>query len=287
MLRAASTSSATHDRTTMWTLNQHARRAALFCALLSPLLVAWARPVQDAAPADTLTAILGAEGIELDRDAGAVSLPAQMLVTRELLEYLLVGPGGSAHESLLVTEAKPSLINAAILAAGVELGQNAFWKAVEPFPTDEEIKNGAKHHELVLPTGDGVLPYLAWREGDEVYFLRAEDAICDLAEGRSMRRHRWVYIGSRFMSLRKGAPEVFMADEEENVINLTFFTEGNTLVTAALPECETQTIWRANDWILPPRGQPVRLILAHHALDRVPASFLASLPEPSRELEER
>jgi hypothetical protein len=275
----------------MWILNPTGRRLALLLAAVAPLLAAWIRasdpaPVQDD-PMDTLRGVLGAEGIELDREAGAVSLPVQMLVTRELLEYVLVGPSGSAHESLLVTEAKPSLINAAILAAGVEPGQNAFWQPVEPFPTDEEIQNGAAHHELVLPSGDGVLPYLAWREGDEVYLVRVEDAICDLAVGRSMRRHRWVYIGSRFATLRKGGPEVYLADEEQNLINLTFFTEGNTLVTASLPECQTQTIWRANDWILPPRGESVRLILAHKPLDRVPESFLASLPEPSREVPER
>ena len=266
------------------------RLGALLAVTAAPLLVAFTWPrggEQDDQQPSTLTTLLAAGGIQLDRDAGAVSIPVDMLVTRELLEYVLVGPAGSAHESLLVTDAQPSLVNAAILAAGVETGQNAFWQAVEPFPTDEEIANGAEHHELILPTGDGVLPYLAWREGDEVYFVRVEDVLCDLAIGRSMRRHRWVFIGSRFTTLRKGGPEVFLADEEQNLINLTFFTEGNTLITAALPECETQTIWRANDWMLPPRGQPVRLILAHHALDRVPESFLASLPEPDRSLEIR
>jgi len=272
----------------MTTLIRPRHIALLLVVSLTAWLTSWAAPrtatLQDDAE-DTLGVLLGAEGIELDREAGAVSIPATMLVTRELLEYLLVGGAGSAHESLLATGAQPSLVNAAILAAGVGEGENAFWQAVEPFPTDEEIANGAEHHRLVLPTGDGVLPYLAWREGDEVYLVRVEDALCDLANGRSMRRHRWVYIGSRFATLRKDGPEVFLADEEQNLINLTFFTEGNTLVTAALPECETQTIWRANDWILPPRGQNVRLILAHRALDRVPESFLASLPEPSRVVE--
>lgn len=260
-------------------------RLRLVPVVLAVLVAPWLASFATSQAGDSLEELLGAEGIELDRGAGAVSIPATMLVTRELLEYLLVGPAGSAHESLLATEATPSLVNAAILAAGVEEGKNAYWEAVEPFPTEEEIANGAEHHRLVLPEGDGVLPYLAWREGKEVYLVRVEDALCDLAIGRSMRRHRWVFIGSRFATLRKGGPEVFVADEEQNLINLTFFTEGNTLVTAALPECETQTIWRANDWILPPRGESVRLILAHEALERVPEKFMASLPEPSRKVE--
>jgi len=271
--------------------NSRAILAGGFLPLLG--LVAWSLgpgPGDDpqstgTSPDGTLAQLLGAEGIELDRGLGAISVPVDVLITHELLEYVLVGPGGSAHESLLVTGAKPSSINAALLAIGVEEGRNAYWKEVVPFPTEEELRQGAKHHELVLPEGDGVLPYLAWREGDETYFLRLEDTLCDLAAGRSMRRHRWVYIGSRFASLRSDGPEVFMADEEQNLINLAFFTEGNTLVTAALPECELQTIWRANDWLLPPRGSHVRLILSHVQLESLPERFRASLPEPDRSLE--
>lgn len=230
--------------------------------------------------ADALAELLGAEGIELDRSIGALSIPAKVLVTSELLEYLLVTKRGATHESLLVTEVTPSLFNAGLLALGLEPGENMRWETVAP--NQVTLEEGAEDVRLVVPQGDGLLPYIAWTEGDETYFMRAEDVICDLAGERSMRRHRWVFLGSRFASFGRDREEQFVADVEGNLINLAFFTEGSTLLTAALPECLDQTIWGANDWLLPPRGEDVRLILSQERLLTVPETFRASLPEPSR-----
>lgn len=260
---------------------------ALALSLLA--LTSWALlPSQDQGPSpaadSALIKLLNAGDIQIDRAAGALSVPVETLVTTELLEYLLVGPEGAAHESLFVTSVKPSLLNAGLLALGVQPGQNARNEAVVPYPTEEEIRAGAEHHRMVPPSGDGVFLYLAWQEADETYFMRVEDALCDLSSQRTMRRHRWVYLGSMFQKLRADGPEVFMADEQQNLINLSFFVEGTTLATAALPECERQTIWMANNWALPPRGQPLRLIMAHKRLESLPVAFRKGLPEPDRSL---
>ena len=42
-----------------------------------------------------------------------------------------------------------------------------------------------------------------------------------------------------------------------NLINVAFFSQGDTLVTAALPECVVQTGWRPNVWLLPDTGSEV------------------------------
>ena len=68
-------------------------------------------------------------------------------------------------------------------------------------------------------------------------------------------------------------------------MNLAIFSETTSLMTGALPECEIQTIWRANPWLLPPPGQPVLLVLAREALVELPADLAAKLPEPLRERE--
>ena len=239
-----------------------------------------------ATPQDPVAEVFAAGGIHLDRDAGLVAFGSQVLVTNELLEYLLVGAAGAAHESLLVTDVTPSLINAAILSLGVEPGQNARYELKDPAPTEAELRAGAGTHDLVLPEGDGLLPYLAWREGAETYLLRAEDALCNLAEGRTMRRHRWVYLGSRFETPRGGGEEIYVADVEQNLMNLAIFSETASLMTGALPECQHQTIWRANAWLLPPSGQPVMLILAKDRLVELPPDLAERLPEPDREREE-
>ena len=70
----------------------------------------------------------------------------------------------------------------------------------------------------------------------------------NLTTGRSLRRHKWVYLGSRFAKVRADDEEErFIADLEGNLINLSFFYQGNTLLTASLPQCVEQTIWVANN----------------------------------------
>lgn len=235
---------------------------------------------QDPDAGQAIVDLLRAEGIELDLTVGAIAVPARVLVTGELLEYLLVNNLGATHESLLVTDVTPSLLNAGLLALGLEPGENMRFEAVAP--DHVALEQGAAEVRLVPPTGDGVLPYLAWKEGDEVYFVRVEDVLCDLAAERSMRRHRWVFLGSRFANFGPDRGEQFVADVEGNLINLAFFTEGSTIATSALPECLDQTIWGANDWLLPPRGEAVQLILATERLRSVPATFASALPEPDR-----
>jgi len=258
---------------------------------LAAIPLVTANPATPAAPSvqaaqdaqDAATELFAADGIHLDRKIGFLAVETQVQVTNELLEYLLVGAAGAAHESLLLTESTPSLINAAILSLGLNQGKNARYEAIDPPPTEEELRAGARSHDIVLPEGDGLLPYLAWREGEEIYLLRAEDAICDLAAGRSMRRHRWVYLGSRFTVLRGQEEEVYVADVEQNLINLAFFTEGNSLATAALPECQIQTIWRANPWLVPPPGAQILLVLSKDPLTELPPELVQRLPEPDRE----
>jgi hypothetical protein len=220
-----------------------------------------------------LARTLEQEGILLDLDIGAAAIPAAVLVRDDLLEYLLVGPNGASHESLFLTETRPSLLNAALLALGVEPGTNARW---------EPVAGTEGEHRALPPEGDGFLLYIAWREGEEVYFYRLDDLLSNLATGRSMRRHRWVFLGSRFKSLKEGEPEEFVADLEGNLVNITFFFQGNTLLTAALPDCLEQTIWVANPWLLPPRESQVQLVFAREPLSDLPAAWKSQLSEVVR-----
>jgi hypothetical protein len=110
-----------------------------------------------------------------------------------------------------------------------------------------------------------------------------EDLILDLRTGATMRRHRWVYLGSRMLKLRSDAgQEAFAADLEGNLVTIAFFEQGNTLLTGALPECEDQTIWQANFWLLPQRESPVELVFARERLEHCPAGIDARLREATR-----
>jgi hypothetical protein len=243
--------------------------------LRAPLPAAGQAPAPRQEPvSDDVRQALEKEGIVLDRELGVLSIPATVLIKNDLLEYLLVGPHGAAHESLFLTQVRPSLLNAAMLLLGVEPGRNAYRE--ETGGVDEK---GRPNVEVHPPDGDGFFLYAAWREQGETYFFRVEDLLRNLESGRSLRRHRWVYLGSRFQALKPGASESFLADIEGNLINLSFFFQGNTLLSAALPECYVQTIWAANEWLLPERGAPLRLVFAREPLATLPPALAAALPE--------
>lgn len=250
------------------------------------LLAARTAPQDGPDPRAVLEVALGEAGIRIDLEHGRCSFPANVLVRDELLEYVLVGPRGSAHESLFVTDVKPSLVNTAILALGIEQGTNATWtRRAEPRGVDEQGAP-APPYSVTRPQGEPVYLYALWKEEGEVHFHRMEDLVRDLSSGRTMRRHAWVFLGSRFAPLREGGEEVFVADHEQNLVNVTFFAAGNTLVTAALDACVDQTIWMANTWLLPERGWPVTVVLSRTALSAPPEELLPGLPTLSGEVPE-
>lgn len=220
------------------------------------------------------------EGVRIEPDEGWCAIPVTVGVPEDLLEYLLVGPAGAGHESLFRTDLRPSILNTAFLALGVETGTNARWFPKEPPPSDEEIAAGVSAYEVVPPEGDGLYLYAGWRSGEEVYWYRVEDLIRNLASGRSMRRHAWVFLGSRMVPdpRRPREAQVFAADIYQNLVNVSFFSEGYTLLTAALPECLEQTIWVANAWIVPAEGEPVTLVFARGRLSGPPPALLGELP---------
>lgn len=239
-----------------------------------------------------LKAAFGAMGIQFAPEARAVGFPARVEVLNELLEYLLTSPQGASHEALFLTDVPADGITAAMLAIGVQQGTNVEYVPKDPPPTREEVRAGARTHDVVLPSGGETYLYAAWRESagvpdaatgefpaETLHFHRMEDLLLDLVRGRTMRRHPWVWLGSRMIQGRgNGGAEVFAATSTGNLINVAFFSQGDTLVTAALPECTLQTGWRPNVWLLPDRGSEVLLIMSTVELDGPPAALRAAIP---------
>lgn len=251
-----------------------------------------APPTDASAEDDALVAAFGAAGVQVDRDAGALAFFARIEVLNDALEYLLVAPQGAVHESLFVTGTDPEVLAAAALAIGVAEGTNVDYVAVEPPPTREEVRAGARTHEIIVPTGGEVYLYAAWREAagpvdvatgtfpeETLHFHRIEDLLVDLNRGRTMRRHAWTWLGSRMVPGRAdGAPETFAATQSGNLACVTFFSQGDTLITAGLPECASQTSWRPNVWMIPDRGGEVLLLASPTELAGLPPSFAQAVP---------
>jgi hypothetical protein len=238
-----------------------------------------------------LVTALGAHEIRLDPRAGTVAIPVDIAVRDELLEYLLVGPAGATHESVFVTPVTPSLLNVALLALGASPGTNASWRPVEPRPTDDELRGGASPYTVTLPQGSGFYLYVGWVQAEggreQRYFYRVEDLLRNLLTGHAMARHPWVYLGSRMIPPMTGEgaeaqgadqPDDFAADVYQNLVNIAFFSDGYTLVTAALEDCVEQSIWLTNAWLVPERGSRVMLVFSRTELETPPPGIAAALP---------
>ncbi|MFT4540201.1 MAG: hypothetical protein ACI835_002650 [Planctomycetota bacterium] len=232
-------------------------------------------------PMGELSRLFEGAGVHIDSDAGLVSIPATVEVRTELLEYLLVSPHGAAHESLFQTPVDVRLLNTALLTLGVKPGNNAVWFPKDPQPSEEELRNGVNPYQVALPEGDAFYLYAGWREGDETYFYRVEDMLRHLGGGRGMQRHAWVYLGSKMVIRGTSEVERFAAAAEGNLINVAFFSAGNTLLTASVESCVDQTVWMANPWLLPPSHSQVRFVFSRNKLDAPSKELLERLPDIS------
>ncbi len=252
-------------------------------ALLAGLVGGPQDPAATAGPLtaeqERLVAELELQGVAFDPARGLCSIGAEVEVQDDLLEYLLVGPAGAMHESAFATGVQPGVLNVALLALGVEPGSNATWKLKEPRPSEEQLSAGESPYDVHPPAGDGFYLYVGWREGEEVFFFRVEDVLRNLATGRAMQRHRWVYLGSRMVPDTGGEGQVFAADVYHNLVNVAYFADGYTLITGSLPECLEQTIWMVNGWLVPARGSQVRLFFSRSRIDHLPPELAAMLPQ--------
>lgn len=256
-----------------------------------------AEPPREPATRAAVVEAFAEQGILLAVEDGACALPVAVEVTDELLEYLLVLPHGASHEALFrarppvadrtdlgALEAWAQSLNAALLALGIEPGRNAEWIPKDPPPTEEELRAGVSPYDVRPPEGDGLYLYATWREGDELFFYRVEDLVRDLDRRRTMRRHRWVYLGSRTITRSSDGEQAFAAAIEGNLINVSFFAQGNTLLTAAVEEARSQTRWLPNAWLLPGRGAEVLLLFSRERLAAPPASLAAAVPSVDPDL---
>lgn len=259
-----------------------------YFALLGLLVVAPGKSHVVQAQTQQLVASFAEQGVALDPARKLCSIAVDVEVRDDLLEYLLVGPGGAVHETGFRTPVQPSVLNAALLALGLEPGKNATWKPVDPPPTEEQMRAGARPYDVEAPAGDGLYLYVGWRRGDERYFFRIEDLIRNLGEGASMRRHAWVFLGSKMISKSKKSDEqVFAADVYQNLICISFFSEGFTLLTGALPECVAQNVWMLNAWVLPPTGSRLRMFFSRERIEHLTSDLEALLPEVASAVEPR
>lgn len=239
---------------------------------------------QDVGASAEVEAAFAQQGIQFALEDGYVAFPVKVCIREDLLEYVLVADFGASHESLFSTAVSPTVLNTSLLALGAAPGKNVHWIPKDPQPSEEEIQNGAPTHDVVPPSGEGFYLYAAWKEDGETYVFRVEDLITNLERRRSMKRHGWVYLGSRLVpSEEEGEPSILAAELEGNLINLSYFRAGNTLFSAALDDCVYQTIWLPNAPLLPERDSNLTMLASRAPLAMLPEAVAKQLVDVSAE----
>lgn len=171
------------------------------------------------------------------------------------LEQLVCTPDSLEHESIVMTEARPSHVHAALVMVGAEPGRPGSWEmegneivAVPPTGSSLSVKfvttdaNGSEHEHdacewaIRIDTGEN---------------------LCDaLARGA---KRQWAFGGSRMRTWR-GA-EVYEADMTGTLVGLcTFGSE--SIAAGAMFHHESafeEPVWIANNSLIPKQFEPVRV----------------------------
>jgi len=191
--------------------------------------------------------------LEVFRDKGRIEVEGE--ISKELgkykvlqgaIEYLACAQGGKSYESILVLRCKPSEIYNALLSLGLKPGS--------PASVDESGKR-------IPPKGPGVTLMVEWKGKDgKTVRVRAEDLVYNSKAERPMRRIEWIFTGSRIFEDPETEKEMLLADMTNNIIS-THQADPSVILQNPLPEATDESIYRANERILPKPGSKVKLII--------------------------
>ena len=181
-------------------------------------------------------------------DSGVVALPGWVALEEGWLEVAVCRQGTREHESVVATTARPSIVHAALLLAGLEPGRPARYR---PDGTFEPATGGPVEISIRFDEEDpaaGEMPL-----GDAILDERGEEPI------------DWLFAGSTVHpnppSLGPG--EYYAADYAGTIVGLTTF--GDEVVAARearSPEIGIDpAVWKVRPGVLPPIGTPVTVII--------------------------
>jgi hypothetical protein len=235
-------------------VSQPASQPAATSPAASHPAAATASGVKTVKPFPGVTAIIDAD----DPSRSRVELKAYTCLDAGWLEQVACMPGTREHESLMVVDAKPSQVHAALLMAGFAPGKPGRW-------TYENQKFGA-----IDPTGDkvAIIVRYADKEGKTIEhdvgkWIR-EPASKD-KDAKPFPREPWVFGGS---ILARNTPDMgpgehYVADMTGSLVGLVTFGDETIGFSRVLADQETvqEPEWEANAEALPEVATPVTIVI--------------------------
>ena len=212
---------------------------------LLPLLVLAARcatghagegggPAAPFLPVDTEDLVrLGS--VQVDRLNRSVIARGRINLGQGLVELLACGPEGKTHESVLVLEADPVDLNAALLLLGLKPGR----------PPRAPGKGA--------PEGPPVAVWVEWEAEGSPRRVRGETLILNRRSGEVLPPTPWTYTGA------VGEDGNLLAAREQSLV--ATFWDPSAVLNLPLPCGMDDEILFAHADALPPRGTPVTVRL--------------------------
>jgi hypothetical protein len=186
--------------------------------------------------------------LRLDKNTNTLSFPGTVQMDKGYLEYLLVAPFGSTHESLLVTDMQPSDLHFAMLLLGAK-GAGILTPAADDKPPGQIDAAYLKRAPRLQ--GDPLTITATWtREGKEET-ARVEDWILNKSTNKPATKGAWIYTGSMFSSGK------FLAQLEGCLAAVV--TNPAALINNPRPGHDDDQVWVVNEKAVPPAETPVEI----------------------------
>lgn len=248
-------------RLTALSVGQAAAHAAQCLVLLGVLVLgacaetaAVARPVRERGPPPTQTGLREIfPHVRFDKDSHVVEIDGQVPIDchnpktpRVYLEVTVCTRNSKEHEALVVTDATPSHIHAALLLAGLTPGTPGTWHT--------EGNNLVR----VPPRGDPVRVTIVYTtpDGHEVS-APAQDWVINARSAKPLSDEgpgEWVFAGSRMVEYQ--GREFYDADGTGTLVGLTTFGSETVAFTRVFsPESQVEE----PEWIADPARVPAYL----------------------------
>ncbi len=194
---------------------------ALALAAVATLVAADPAAEGNAAPAPARQVKL--PGLEINTKEGFVDVQSAVCLEQGSLELIACTKGSKEHESILIVEARPIHIHAALLLLGAKNGNPAMRRPVN--------KEGTRWVD-VLPQGDPVELYLVWKNADGTmverpisdFITRSDSDSGAPAEDKKKAKFpsAFVFAGSQLGDPNR-TPREYLAESSGNVISISTF----------------------------------------------------------------
>lgn len=198
--------------------------------------------------------------IKVDIKKKTLEIPAKAKTTKGFIELALgsvYAQNCRSHESIFITECKPSLIHAGLQLIGLKNGECVDF-------------NGQKK----IPSGAGLFIYVSWKEKDKKTgkenetVSRLEKLIYNNLTYEPVINIKWIFTGSRKINLKNSQDSYYYADVEGTVVATWHCS--STVIDISLPEGDNDEVFSVYTKGMPSKGTKVTFIFSVNELQEKP-----------------